>query len=363
MKRHPLYIIMILIAASLVLGACVGGAGTTTSWPGFTVDNERELAFVANGPQIYAVNLSNGTQKWNSPTEKDNKITFYAQPALTDDGQLIVGSYNYTLYSLNPENGQQNWTFDGAESRYIGGALTNGERIYAPNSDKNLYTLGLEGDPVWSFETEDALWAAPVTDGDFVYLPSMDHRVYALDAENGELFWNTDDLGGSIAGVPVLSPDGLLFVGTFGDELLALDTTQNGKVVWRMPASAWVYSGPAQTGDVLYVGDLDGMLYAIEANSGSIIWKIQPDQNNDRAITDKPLVIDDMVYFTSESGNLFAVEAENGNPVWTREIGGKLYAGPQAAGENILVAPMGIDELLIALDLNGNQVWAFIPSD
>lgn len=360
--RFPI-ITLVLISLGLLVSACAGGAGTTTSWPGLSVDLENELAYLAFGQNVYAVNLANGTEKWRAPAERENNITFFAPPSKTPDGQVIVGSYNNMLYSLNPENGQQNWTFEGAKSRYIAGALSTDEFIFAPSSDKNLYALDLSGNQVWSFTTEDALWATPVTDGDIVYQPGMDHRIYALNAQTGELIWKTDSLGGSIAGKPALNEAGVLFVGTFNQELLALDTAQNGAVVWRMPASAWVYAGPTLEGDSLFVGDLDGMFYAVEAATGAIRWKIQPDSNADRAITDNPLVIGDTVYFTSESGNLFAVESATGNPVWSKSIDGRLNAGPVAADDVILLAPEGTEELLIALDLNGNQKWLFVPAE
>lgn len=363
MKTKSLILIMGLVALGLILSACVGGAGQTTSWPGLTVDLDGEVAYVASGTQVYAVNLVNGTEKWRFPAESDNKITFYAPPALTDDGQLIVGGYNSLLYSLNPENGQQNWDWDGADPSqlYVAGPLVAGEQIYAPSSDKNMYALDMNGSLLWTFTTEDALWGTPAADGEVVFLPGMDHSVYALNAQTGRLVWKTDPLGGSVASNPTLNPDGQLYVGTFNNELLSLDS-ENGQILWRMQATNWVWSGPAQDSETLYVGDLDGNFYAVNADNGSIKWKNPPDQDNDSAIVDKPLVLGDTVYFTSENGSLYAVDAANGNPRWSKEVGGKLFAGPKVAGETILVAPMGIDELLVAFDLSGNQKWVFVPA-
>ena len=364
MKKNRILFILILITLGLFVSACRGGAGQATSWPGVTVDPNGEVVYVAFGPHIYAVDLNNGKEVWRYPAEANNKISFYAPPALTDDGQLIVGGYDNILYSLNPENGQQNqgnWPFEGSENRYIAGPLTNGELIFAPSTDNNLYVLDMDGNLVWQFKTEEALWGTPVLDGDILYLPAMDHNVYALDAMTGELIWKTEpSLGGSIADNPTLSPDGQLFVGTFGDELLSLDAA-DGSVNWRMQASNWVWSGPTQGGDTLYFGDLGGFFYSVDASNGSINWKIQPDENERRAITDKPLVIGDTVYFTSESGNLFAVDAATGDPRWREEVGGKLYAGPKGVEDIIVVAPMGIDELLIAFDPEGVQKWVFVP--
>jgi len=362
MKTKSLLLIIGLVALGLILSACVGGAGQNISWPGLTVDPNSEVAYLANGQHVYAVNLANCSEKWHFPQEGNNKVTFYAAPALTEDGQLIVGGYDGVLYSLNPDNGQQNWKFEGSEDRYVASPLANGEITFAPSSDTTLYTLDLNGIPQWPFSTEEALWGEPTTDGETVFLPGMDHYVYALDAKTGRQIWQTESLGGSVAGNPTLSPDGQLFVGTYGNELLSLDS-ENGQILWRMPASNWVWSGPAQEGETLFVGDVDGNFYSVNADSGSIQWKIQPDPDNDSAIVEKPIVLNEIVYFTAENGTLYAVDAANGNPVWSREVGGKLFAGPKAAGETILVAPMGIDELLVAFDSNGNQKCIFVPAN
>jgi len=191
MKTKSLILIIGLVALGLILSACVGGAGQAASWPGLAVDQNGEVAYLANGQFVYAVNLTNCSEKWRFPQEGDNKVTFYAAPALTEDGQLIVGSYDSVLYSLNPENGQQNWKFEGSGDRYIAGPLANGEIIYAPSSDTKLYALDLKGNAQWEFSTEQALWGTPATNGEVVFLPGMDHFVYALETQTGRLLWQT----------------------------------------------------------------------------------------------------------------------------------------------------------------------------
>jgi outer membrane protein assembly factor BamB len=220
----------------------------------------------------------------------------------------------------------------------------------------------MNGSLLWTYTTEDALWGTPTKDGEVVFLPGMDHQVYALNAQTGRLVWKTDSLGGSVAGTPSLSPDGQLYVGTFANELLSLNS-EDGQINWHMPAANWVWAGPAQDGGTLYVGDLEGNFYSVNADTGTIAWKIQPDPDNESAIVEKPLVIEDTVYFTSENGFIYAVDAANGNPRWSKDVGGKLYAGPVSAVEIILVAPLNADELLVAFDPNGVQKWVFIPAE
>jgi len=359
-RNRFLYLIFIIIVVVL-LSACAGGGVATQSWPGLTVDVEAGTAYLAHKTHVYAVNLDNGTQKWRFPVEPDNKITFFAPPALTEDGQLIVGSYDKVLYSLNPENGQQNWTFDGSQDLYIAGPLVNGERIYAPSSDSNLYVLDYDGELLWTFGTEFEQWATPSIEGNTLYLPSMDHVVYALDAQSGDLLWTSEDLGGALAGTPPFEEQSALYIGTLNSEMVALNN-QNGEILWRIPTEGWVWSGPALDKDVLYFGDMTGTFYSIDANSGSNNW--QPymlGSENKQGITGTPLVTEDTIYIGSENGVFTALNSDGGSLRWSKTIDGKLFQGPVSADDLILIAPADSDPVLIAMDYDGNQKWAFVP--
>jgi len=354
--KLPKKSILLLILLSLALSACTGGAATmASSWPGLTAD--AETAYVAYNQHVYAVSLANGSEKWRFPAEADAKINFYAAPVLTDDGQLIVGGYNNILYSLDSKTGAEKWSFKNAKNRYIGSALAGKSGIYAPNADRTLYALDSQGALRWSFQTGGEQWTQPAADPDCdcIYLPSMDHRIYAINSQDGQAKWKSEDVGGAIVGTPAYAPDGTLFVGTFNNEMLAI-AAENGQTRWRVPTDGWVWGGPAFKDGTLYFGDLKGAFYALDAATGKILWKIAPDG----PIAQTPLMDEESIYFATEAGSLYALDY-NGNIRWNTAIGGKLHSSPVLAGEKILVSPTGIDQILVALDLNGSQLWQFIP--
>ena len=361
MKKNRLIILALFLLLASALSACSGGSLAATSWPGVSVDTDRSVAYVAYNQHVYAVDLANGTEKWRYPAEADNKITFFAAPTLTADGQLLAGSYDGTLYSLNPDSGQVNWSFGDANNRYIGSALANSQFIYAPNADQSLYALDLAGKEVWKFRTKQSLWAKPAKNGETLYIPSMDHNLYALDAQNGKLIWETGDLEGALVGTPALGGNGEVYVGSFGYEMLAIDS-KDGSILWRAPTDGWVWAGPLLEDGTLYFGDLNGHFYALNATDGSKVWDISPGEGPVYAISDRPLVINEKLYYTSENGDLYAVDKADGNALWTRTIGGKLYGSPKQAGDSILIAPVDTEELLVAMDENGNQQWKFTPA-
>lgn len=356
--RHLTFIALIIFLAATVT-ACAGGATAATSWPGFVADDQN--IYLAYNQHIYAIDLATGFEVWRFPGEPDNKITFYAAPSLTVNGQLIVGGYDHVLYSLNPETGAVIWTFSDAKDRFIASSLVHDSLIFAPNAGQKLFALNDQGRLRWTFESQGAHWAKPVTDPDCncIYLPSMDHHIYSIDSETGRLNWQTDDLGGSIVGTPAYDPGGVLYSGTFAREVVAINA-QNGAVLWRTPTDGWVWGGPVLVDGSLFLGDLNGTLYAINTQSGEINWKIQADG----PISDSPLVTKDTIYFNTETGSIYAV-GKDGSFVWpaSKTLGGKLYSTPILADETLIVAPVGADALLYALDLNGNQKWTFIPSE
>ena len=335
---------------------------TANSWPGLMIDAEQDTLYIANNTFVYALNLSNGTEKWRYPAEADNKVTFFAPPSFTSDQQLILPSYDTNLYSLNPETKAVTWTFPEAKNRYIASALVMEDQIVAANSDNSLYSLDLSGQLLWTFETGHSLWGKPATDGEIVYLPSMDHHVYALQADSGAVVWETDDLGGALVAQPVLGEDGILYIGTFGSEIVALDTKRQGQIVWRTPTNGWVWSSVLLQDGVLYFGDLSGSLFALDAATGSEKWKFAATDVQKPAISGTPAILGDTLYYVTEGGSIFALDWSNGGQKWSKQFDANFYPGPMIVDDTIYLASMGGDELVIALDANGNQKWEFIPA-
>ncbi len=372
-SRITIIIVSILILSSLLSG-CLG-AGTATQvqiWPGLAIDETSQVGYVASGNRVFAFDLNTGVEKWRYPVQPEKNLGFSAPPVLTDDGQLVAGAYNKTVYSLDPQNGQQKWINQDATNRYYAGALPLNQNIYAPNIDHNLYAMDNTGKFLWKFTTGAALWSAPATDGKVIYLAGMDHNVYSLDPKTGAVVWQTEDLGGSLASTPTLSSDGRLYVGTFNSEVLALDAA-SGKVYWRTPVSGWVYSAPVLENGILYFGDLNGTFYAMDAASGKIKWQTQPDTSTNRAISGAPAVIGDAVYFGSKAGIVYSLEKATGTMRWSsidkpccsnngKTTLGKLFGPTLSSGDTLFLTPMGIPASVVAIDTNGNQKWSFTPA-
>jgi outer membrane protein assembly factor BamB len=357
MKTSKKFILMILLAVlALSLGACSGRRILATGWAGVTV--AEDTVYFSYGPQAFALNLKNGSQIWQFPAEPIKGADFYAAPVLADEGsQLIVASYNSILYSIDPVTAVEKWSFEGASGRYIATPLVTEQGIFAPSADNSLYALDFDGNLLWSFQTGDPLWASPAWSESCgcIYQASMDHRLYALDAETGELRWKTDDLGGPIVSSPALSEDGLIIVSTFNNEVLAFDEGTR-EIAWRFNTSDWSWASPVIDGLKVYASDISGIFYALDLDTGELLWQLQPGGG----IYSAPLVQDGMIYISTDASSLVVANSD-GVTQRNQPIEGKLYAGPIAAGDNLLLAPTDAEYYLVAYNTSGVQVWGFPP--
>lgn len=361
MNKKPLLVILIMLAFALLASGCGSSSMMTAAgWAGVTTSEDS--VYVAFNNHIYAVNRDNGSLRWRFPAEPNAQTTFYAAPALAGDEQLIVGSYDSNLYSLDPANGQLIWQYEAADDRYIASSIVAEDVIFAPNADNKLHVLDLDGFPYWAepFESGGPNWSKPVTDQECecLFLASMDQRVYAIDPQRGDQIWVSEELGGAIVSSPVVSPERLLYVGTFLNEMIALDA-DSGAIEWRFSTQDWVWDDPTFHEGALYFGDLSGIFYALDAATGQSRWQVMPGSG---AIVGKPLVTAEGIYFTTDEGSLVFV-SHDGVIQWNQTFEGNLDTGPVAAGDLIILAANNSDTLLYAVNQNGTLVWSFTPEN
>lgn len=348
MKKSKLFLFFLLPLAVLLLSGCSSNI-TGSSWPG--VNATEDTVFVSYMTNVYAVNAANGSMIWQYP-EKAGRTMFFAAPTISGD-QVIVGDYSNVLHSLNAKTGAEIWTFTQATNDWVASPIVVGDTILAPNSDKFLYALDLNGKLKWKFETERAIWSQPVSDGETVFLASMDHNLYAIDLANGTQKWLLS-VGGAVPYGLTLDNDGILYMTTLAHNLMAVDST-TGKVLWEKKYTATLWTHPLLSEGVLYFGDMDGNIYANSAKDGSQLWTLAVGE----AITGQPTLVDENVIFSTETGSLIAVNLQ-GQREWTLTFEGPLYNGPVKVGDQLALGINNKDTFLRMLNASGQGVWTFV---
>lgn len=354
MKTKRLMLFFLLALGAIVLSAC-SGQPLANNWAGLAADAER--AYLAAGSFVYAVDLQNGKEVWRYPEKADKKL-FYANPVLTADGQLLVGSTgtDHPFISLDPATGKEKWIepFTQNKGGWVASPLILNDTIYAPNADGFLYSIDMNGkeaaDPI---ELGGALWSAPATDGTLLYITSLDHYFHVFNPIDRVLN-EPLDLGGAAPASPVVGFDGI-FVGSFASTVEFIKPNGEHEVI--AATENWIWGSPVLDGQTLYYADLNGKVYSLDLVTGNQNWGVvQPDG----PIVASLLVAGDQIYVATEAGTFIALDRE-GKTAWEKTVGGKIYTTPVISGDLILVAPYQAEFVLAAYDATGDQAWTFTP--
>jgi outer membrane protein assembly factor BamB len=153
-----------------------------------------------------------------------------------------------------------------------------------------------------------------------------------------------------------VSEDGLIFVGTLSNEVLAIN--ESGNVRWAVPTDAAVWTRPTQYNGTVYFGDLSGTIYAVNVDNGNIVWRKNLAAG---AVVGSAAVFDDQIIFGTEEGRLEAF-GPGGESRWNRTFNGKLYSSPVVTANRLIIGILQGDNLIVALDSNGSELWTFTPA-
>ncbi len=357
-------LLTIAMTAAFVLTAC--GAISPPGWHSVAVEGDQVL--VSSGAAVTALDGTTGTPRWSFSTSSDAGTSTVATGLATNlyspvkigaNGDLVVTSYSQAIYGIS-NTGQVLWGFDGNPDRdtIVNSSATLTDTNIHFASGNFLHTLDDAGNLEWTFESDKALWGAPLVMDGTVYQPGMNHTMYALDLNGSEL-WQTERLVGALASTPALV-DGVLISGSLSDHIYGIDPA-TGSIVWDTQTVGWPWATPVDGGNgMVFIGDLDGNLYAITAATGEIEWQIQLDGS----IPSSPTLENDILYVATGGGFLYSIDTADGAINWTAEpepdFDDQLLASPVLHNDLVIVATTNGDQLVYAFQkANGTLSWIF----
>jgi outer membrane protein assembly factor BamB len=191
---------------------------------------------------------------------------------------------------------------------------------------------------------------------------------------NASILWQKD-LSEFIGASPTIA-SGRVYIGVWPDmaftpgeeyHLFCLDA-ETGEEIWRNPLGIGegTVSRAVVAGDLVFIGCMDGMLYAIDRMNGTTVWKREVDLGrtgggNWYGLASTPVVNNGIVYVNAlTNGTLHAISVE-GDPLWTYTTGNATfaYSSPALSQDLIFFAGHGVDHLLVAVNtVTGEEVWS-----
>ncbi|WP_226022675.1 PQQ-binding-like beta-propeller repeat protein [Halomicrobium salinisoli] len=175
----------------------------------------------------------------------------------------------------------------------------------------------------WSVSVGSEL-PAPLVLADGAVFAASGATAHRLAADSGETEWRR----GLDARVlkAVAAADGRLYLGRVDGVVLALDR-ESGDRVWRERPPVESPAVGLDAGDgVLYAGLADGVVLARDAATGEELWRTDVGADLDEG----PVSGGDAVYVGDREGRLYAVDAATGEERWTFDASGGLLVRPTA---------------------------------
>ena len=120
----------------------------------------------------------------------------------------------------------------------------------------------------------------------------------------------------------------------------------------QTPENLLVALLPALLNDVIYTASPDGIIRALQVDTGATIWEL----NLKRSIFSGVGASDDLLTVVTNTGTLIAIAAENGTIQWEAETGRAVFSPPLVHSGDVFVRT--IDGNLLAFSgKDGSEFW------
>jgi len=144
--------------------------------------------------------------------------------------------------------------------------------------------------------------------GGVVAFGSRDGHFYGVDEATGTQRWRLHDTVWWINASPAME-DGRAYASSSDGRYVEAVESASGKPVWTFDAGSNFFGSPSIAGDVVFDGDFDGRVHALDKSTGHELWKFLAEGSR---ITSTPVIADDRLYVGADDGSVFALNLSHG---------------------------------------------------
>jgi outer membrane protein assembly factor BamB len=340
-------------------------------------------------PQFRYDSLHTGLSRYEGPGEAIKAWEFPVNdiidgtPAIDRDGNIYFGvaDKHGTIYKLNGKTGYKMLSFQAGEPIFSSPALDSNLTIYIGGLGCHFYAInGFNGKLVWDFETPEGVYSSPCLSKDekivFFGCSRKDDnndptknvdKIYALSTATGHIVWQKDfqlklkhktyyEWGEFLSSLILNKDKKILYVSNTNGIVYALDPN-TGVKIWKfdMGATTWCSPGLGPDGTV-YVGESKHYLFALDGFTGALKWKFRAGKS---FVSSPAIDSNGNVYCGNHDGNVYALNGKTGEKIWSYQTGMKVEACPviDNAGRLYVGSKNGI---LFALNtIDGSLIWSY----
>jgi len=278
---------------------------------------------------------------------------------LTTDGETAYLAFNNFVQAINLSNGSERWHYpaeaDAKITFYAQPALTTDGQLIVGGYDHVLYSLNPEnGQLNWTFDGAEGRYVGgPLVAGDLIFAPSADKKLYALNL-NGTLAWATPfETDEPLWAAPATDEScDCIYLGSMDHKVYALEA-QTGRLLWKTTdlGGAIVSTPVVSTDHKLYVGTFANEMVALDAESGRELWRFA----TENWVWGSPVIHEDNLYFGDLDGKFFAVNRSTGVSQWQIQPGSAIVGTPLVTAEGIFFTTE--EGSLVSVNPEGTIRW------
>jgi serine/threonine-protein kinase len=308
-------------------------AGSLVEFPPVVADGMGVVG--TNRHRLIGFDLATGRKKWNEKVPGP----VASSPAI-HKGVAYVTTITGHLVAQRVSDGRRQWKVKLGTSSESSPTIVD-DGMYVGTTDGDVIRMDFAGREVWRARVPGDVKSAIAAYKDMVIASDYAGHVTALAQSDGARRWSVSTPGRAFRGSgrfyagPAVQY-GRVYVGNVNGRMVALDA-DTGDLAWLRSTNDWIYSSAAIAEQTVFVGSYDRRLYAFDAASGDLRWTFDAGER----ISGSPVVIGRLVYVSTLTpgghsvGTTFALDMRTGQRVWSIPDG--RYAAAVATRSHILV--------------------------
>ncbi len=252
----------------------------------------------------------------------------------------------------------------------FGSPVIDGNTVFYASQDSALHAIDLtSGKEKWKFTFFGASRSTPYIYNDNVFVISEDGLLYNVNKNTGKLTWQFVTPQGVLGerkydradyyqSSPLVYNDKVYF--GMGDCLYVVNVA-SGTIAWNYKTGNLVHTKPAISNDKVIFGSYDGNVYALNNQTGSLIWKFKTVGQRyfpNGEVMGNPIVSKNQVFVGARDYNFYAIEINTGYCHWNKQFPKGWALSATLLKDSILYIGTSDDYVMIATDpYSGTESW------
>ena len=271
---------------------------------------------VSSSPDVLVFEESTGVQINKYTTEG----SVQSQPLMQGD-RMYVADTSGVVYAFHRVSGELLWSRP-TNSPIMSDMVYVEDSIVASTVDNAVYRLSKDGELLWRHQYEAKIsragelnifgGAAPIFHKDSIYVGFSDGGVQRINLSSGDVLSNVWMGEGRYPDIvsPACASEDIVILSGFEGPTIAYNLDLS-KELWRLDAGR--AAGILMEENNAYIAHSNGSLLSVDINSGAIFWEWNSDVH---ANLTTPILFGDAIIVGSVQGTIYQINKEDGTLIW-----------------------------------------------